>query len=131
MPGGNAKYRQDRHSGLPAPKEKMIVSDFYFSNDLYRELDRLQRQMSGVFGGAPSSLRSSRADVFPPINIGTTDDSIEIVAFAPGLDPSNLDISIDKGLLTIAGERVSSVGPQATTSASTHMSGSAARSGAL
>jgi HSP20 family protein len=27
------------------------------------------------------------------------------VAFAPGLDPSNLNVSNDKGLLTIAGER--------------------------
>ncbi|TCG02977.1 heat-shock protein Hsp20, partial [Paraburkholderia steynii] len=31
--------------------------------------------------------------------------SIEIVAFAPGVDPKNLDVSIDKGLLTISGER--------------------------
>jgi HSP20 family protein len=39
------------------------------------------------------------------VNIGTTDDSIEIVAFAPGLKLAELDVSIDKGLLTISGER--------------------------
>jgi HSP20 family protein len=81
------------------------MSDVYFGTDFFSELDRLQRQMSSLFGGYPSSLRSSRFGTFPHINIGTTDDSVEIVAFVPGVDPSKLDISVDKGLLTIAGER--------------------------
>ena len=84
------------------------MSDFYFGTELFSELDRLQRQMSSLFGGYPASLRSSRFGTFPQINIGTTDDSIEIVAFAPGLDAAKLEISIDKGLLTIAGERAAS-----------------------
>ncbi|HTR09720.1 MAG TPA: Hsp20/alpha crystallin family protein [Paraburkholderia sp.] len=82
------------------------MGDLYSGTDLFTELDRLQRQMSSLFGGLPSSLRSSRFGTFPPINIGATDDTIEIVAFAPGVEPSKLDISVDKGLLTIAGERV-------------------------
>ena len=44
---------------------------------------------------------------FPQINIGTTDESIEIVAFAPGVDVAGLDVAIEKGLLTISGERKS------------------------
>ncbi|ACC73760.1 Hsp20/alpha crystallin family protein [Paraburkholderia phymatum] len=82
------------------------MSDFYFGTDLFSELDRLQRHVSSAFGGGfPSSIRSSRAGAFPALNIGTTEDAIEIVAFAPGIDPSKLELSIDKGLLTIAGER--------------------------
>lgn len=81
------------------------MSDVYFGTDLFSELDRLQRQMSSLFGGTPSSLRSSRSGTFPPINVGTTDESVEIVAFAPGLDPAKLDVTVDKGLLSIAGER--------------------------
>ena len=81
------------------------MSDFYVPTDLFSEFDRLQRQMAGLMGGFPSSIRSGRFGAFPQVNIGTTDDSIEIVAFAPGVDPSALDISIDKGLLTIAGQR--------------------------
>ncbi|EIM97514.1 heat shock protein Hsp20 [Paraburkholderia hospita] len=81
------------------------MSDLYFGTDLFSELDRVQRQMSSLFGGYPSSLRSSRSGTFPPINVGTTDESIEIVAFAPGLDPAKLDVTVDKGLLSIAGER--------------------------
>lgn len=81
------------------------MSDIYFGTDLFSELDRLQRQMSSLFGGAPSSLRSSRSGTFPPVNVGTTDESVEIVAFAPGIDPTKLDVTVDKGLLSIAGER--------------------------
>ena len=81
------------------------MSSLYFNTDLISEFDRLQRQMESVFSGFPSSLRSAPLGAFPQINIGSTDDSIEIVAFAPGLDPSAIDVSIDKGLLTISGER--------------------------
>lgn len=81
------------------------MSDLFFDANLLGELDRLQRQMTNLFAGFPASLRATRFDAFPPINIGTTDESVEIVAFAPGLDPATIDVSIDKGLLTISGER--------------------------
>jgi len=81
------------------------MSDLYFGSDLFSELDRLQQQVSSLCGGFPSSIRSSRFGAFPQVNIGSTDDSIEIVAFAPGVNPKELDVSIDKGLLTISGER--------------------------
>ncbi|MFM0125344.1 Hsp20/alpha crystallin family protein [Paraburkholderia sp. RL18-101-BIB-B] len=81
------------------------MSDLYSGTDLFSEFDRLQQQMDSLFGGFPSSIRSGRFGAFPQVNIGTTDDSIEIVAFAPGLALADLDVSIDKGLLTISGER--------------------------
>lgn len=81
------------------------MNDHYSGTDLFSEFDRLQRQMESLFGGLPSSLRSSRVGAFPQINIGTTDDSIEIVVFAPGVDVGGLDVAIEKGLLTISGER--------------------------
>jgi HSP20 family protein len=86
-------------------QEDTTMSDFYSGTDLFSEFDRLQRRMESLFGGSPSSIRSSRFGAFPQINIGTTDDSIEIVAFAPGVDVAGLDVAIEKGLLTISGER--------------------------
>ena len=32
---------------------------------------------------------------------------MEVFAFAPGLDPASIDIQLDRGVLTIAGERKS------------------------
>ncbi|MEX3944310.1 Hsp20/alpha crystallin family protein [Paraburkholderia sp. BR10937] len=81
------------------------MSDPFFSTDLLGEFDRLQRQMASLFPAFPTSLRATRSETFPLINIGSTDDRVEIVAFAPGLDPAAIDVSIDKGLLTISGER--------------------------
>ena len=83
------------------------MSDLYFGTDLFSEFDRLHQQMAQLFGGFPSSIRASRFGTFPQVNIGATDESIEIVAFAPGVDAAALDVSIDKGLLTISGERKS------------------------
>jgi len=81
------------------------MSDIFFPTDLLAEFDRLQRQMASAFTGFPASLRAPRPGTFPPVNIGSTDDTIEIVAFAPGLDPAKIDISVDRRLLTISGER--------------------------
>jgi HSP20 family protein len=81
------------------------MSDFYFGSDLFGDIGRLQRQMSALFDTFPSSLRWSRADAFPPLNVGSTEEEISIVAFAPGIDPATLDVTVDKGTLTISGER--------------------------
>jgi HSP20 family protein len=81
------------------------MNDLYFGTDLFSEFDRIQRQLDELFGGIPSSIRSVRRGTFPQVDIGVTDDTVEIVAFAPGMNPAELDVSIDKGLLTISGER--------------------------
>ena len=81
------------------------MTDAFFGTDLLNDFDRLQRQMTSVFGGFPSSIRAGRAGAFPAINVGATDDSIEIVAFAPGLKQEDIEVTIDRGLLTISGER--------------------------
>ncbi|WP_404993018.1 Hsp20/alpha crystallin family protein [Cupriavidus pauculus] len=81
------------------------MSDFFFGSDLFSEFERLQRQMANLAGGFPSSLRAGRTGNFPLLNIGTTDDSIEIVVFAPGMQADGFDVSIDNGMLTISGER--------------------------
>ena len=81
------------------------MSDPFFSTHLLGEFDRLECQMANLFADFPVSLRATRLGSFPPVNIGSTDDTLEVVAFAPGLDPATIEVSIDKGLLTISGER--------------------------
>jgi HSP20 family protein len=66
--------------------------------------DRLQRQLQQSFDYSPS-IRGFARGAFPPINIARTPDSLEVYAFAPGLDPVLLDVQLEKGVLTIAGER--------------------------
>jgi HSP20 family protein len=77
-----------------------------FPGDLFAEFDALQRQLGRMFSNDwPSSIRAAARGAFPAINMGATEDAVEIYAFAPGLDPAKLDVNVEKGLLTISGER--------------------------
>jgi HSP20 family protein len=81
---------------------------FRSSADLFAELNRFQSYMDQVFGsGSPTSIRSPSGAAFPVLNVGATHDTIEVQALAPGLDPASLELSVDRGLLVIAGERKS------------------------
>ncbi len=77
------------------------------SLDLFDEFERLQRDMEQMFRGPgmPSSIRAVARGAFPIINSGSTPKSVEIYVFAPGIDPAKLEVSVDRGVLTIAGER--------------------------
>lgn len=79
---------------------------FRYAGDLFPELARLQQHLDEVFQtGAANSIRGFARGTFPAVNVGTSPDTVEIVAFAPGIDPKQLQITVDRGLLTIAGER--------------------------
>ena len=75
-----------------------------FPGDLFADFDRTIDQLFGLRDW-PSSIRAAGRGAFPAINMGTTADAVEIYAFAPGLDPAKIEVSVDKGLLTLAGER--------------------------
>ncbi|MGH8354077.1 MAG: Hsp20/alpha crystallin family protein [Pseudomonas sp.] len=80
-----------------------------FPGSPFAEFERLQRELQQAFAnvGLPGSIRAVASGAFPAINVGSTPTSIEIYAFAPGLDPAKLDVQVDHGLLSIAGERTS------------------------
>ena len=75
-----------------------------FPRDMFAELDRLQRQMQQAFEFSPS-IRGFARGGFPALNIATTPQSAEIYAFAPGLDPASIEVQLERGVLSISGER--------------------------
>jgi HSP20 family protein len=88
----------------------MMNATFRPGADVFSELNRLQSVLDQVFRPAErSSIRALTGANFPVINVGTTPDTIEVMALAPGLDPASLQLSIDRGLLVISGERKSEV----------------------
>jgi HSP20 family protein len=76
---------------------------------LFADFDRLRRELDELSGwsGLPTSIRSAAPGSFPAINIGNTATSVEIYAFAPGIDPKQIELTIDRGVLSISGERKS------------------------
>lgn len=81
---------------------------------LFGDFDRLRRELDELsgWGGLPTSIRSAAPGAFPSINIGNTGTSVEIYAFAPGIDPKQVELTIDRGVLSISGERHSDVPAQ-------------------
>ncbi len=75
-----------------------------FPHDLFAELDRLQREMGSSLGTSPS-IRGLGRGGFPAINVGGTTNSVEIYAFAPGIDPAAIEVQLEKGVLIVSGER--------------------------
>ncbi|WP_407278161.1 Hsp20/alpha crystallin family protein [Aromatoleum evansii] len=82
-----------------------------FPRDLLSELDRMQREMQQAYEFSPS-IRGLARGGFPAMNVGNTPHSVEIYAFAPGIDPATIDVQLEKGVLTIAGERASVLPPR-------------------
>ena len=79
-----------------------------FPRDMFAEMDRLQREMQQALDLSPT-IRGFGRGGFPALNVGGTPQTVEVYAFAPGLDPKSLDITLDRGVLTIAGSRNSSL----------------------
>jgi len=87
----------------------MYSSLWTFPSSFLSDFDRLHREFDEHFGGigAPSSIRSTAPGAFPAINVGNTPEALEVYAFAPGIDAAKLEVTVDRGVLTIAGERPS------------------------
>jgi HSP20 family protein len=87
--------------------------------DVFAELDRLQRQLQQAFEYSPS-IRGFARGAFPALNVGGTPQSVEIYAFVPGVDPASIEVNLEQGVLTIAGERESDL-PAEREKASVHI----------
>jgi HSP20 family protein len=88
----------------------MYASLLNVPGSLFGEFDRLRHEFDELFGGGsglPSSIRSVAPGAYPAINVGHTPTSVEVYAFAPGLDPARIGVTIDRGVLTLSGERAS------------------------
>jgi HSP20 family protein len=100
--------------GRAAPSQRIderrepVLTTSLFPRDLFAELDRLQRDLMQALDLSPS-IRGFGRGGFPALNIGGTPQSVEIYAFAPGLDPATIEANIDRGVLTLEGERAAAL----------------------
>ena len=75
-----------------------------YPSDISAELERVQREVQRLFGQVPS-IRGIGRSGYPALNVGGTSDSMDIYAFAPGLDPARIEVNVERGVLTLSGER--------------------------
>jgi HSP20 family protein len=75
--------------------------------NLFGEFRRLENEVDQLFARSawPAGIRAVRRGTFPPINVGATPEKVDVYLFAAGLDPKDLDISIQQNLLAVSGSR--------------------------
>ena len=69
-------------------------------NRLHRDLDRLMNPTT-----AGDDTQQSVVDWVPPVDIREEQDQFVIHADLPGVDAKNIDVTLEKGVLTIRGRR--------------------------
>ena len=67
----------------------------------WREMEKIEQEVGSLFSG----LNRSRAANFPPINVFTGEDDVIVTSEIPGIDPSDVDLSVTGDVLTIKGNR--------------------------
>jgi HSP20 family protein len=77
----------------------------YSSGSLMSDFVSLRDAMDRLFNESfvPGSARGVGASAFP-LDVYATEDAMTVLAAVPGIDPSAIDISIEKGQVTITGE---------------------------
>ena len=90
----------------------MLNSSYRARPNGFGDLHRLQDFLDHAFGAERANIRAQSGTAFPVINVGSTPETVEVMAMAPGLDASRLELTIDRGLLIIAGQRPPVTPPQ-------------------
>ncbi|MBZ4659557.1 MAG: Hsp20/alpha crystallin family protein [Desulfacinum sp.] len=72
--------------------------------EMEREMERLRSEMDRLFTGF-QGLRPGRVGVFPLLNVSEDKNNIYVRAELPGMNPDDIEISVEGDTLTIRGER--------------------------
>lgn len=75
------------------------------SANLQRRMERLFDEMVGQGLWRTGDEQSLRGAWVPAINILEKDDSMQITADLPGLNPEDVEVTVEQGVLNIRGER--------------------------
>mgnify|MGYP001554129831 CR=1 FL=1 len=71
-------------------------------------LDQMRREMERSFDNrAEEGSSVATSDWVPAVDIKEADDAFLIVADIPGVDPKDIEVHMDNGVLTIKGEKES------------------------
>lgn len=82
----------------------------------WREIERLRRDMDRLLESSVPMTQRHRGSGFPAINVwNNNSEGLVVMAEVPGVDPSDLDISITGDTLTLSGGRFPEVSPDEVT----------------
>lgn len=86
-------------------------------NDPFRLMNQFQREVNRLFDNRAASRRAQFTDVergewIPPVDIQEETDQYIINADLPGVDSKDIEVTMEKGILTLRGTRTIQNGKQ-------------------
>jgi len=82
------------------------------SKDLFREMELLRREVDDVFRGLAGRRMFDSVFMpgigkrgYPLVNLSSDKDNLYVEALLPGIDPAELEMTVQQNTLTISGER--------------------------
>lgn len=76
----------------------------------WRLVNRLHQQLDHVFGdafGSPEASGAANSDWLPAVDVHEEAERFVVRADVPGVEPKDIDITAENGVLTVRGERKS------------------------
>lgn len=85
----------------------MLSYPTLWEGSLFDQLQRLQREMDELFGPwpGPANIRNAGRGSFPPVNVGVSENQVDVYVFAPGMKKEDFDVSLQRNVLTVSGSR--------------------------
>jgi HSP20 family protein len=80
---------------------KMWLSEVRNVQDSWREVERLQREIKRLFAGEYVPFEPG----YPAINVWSNGDNVIVTSEIPGVDPAEIEISVEGESLTVSGSR--------------------------
>ena len=65
----------------------------------------LDNEINNLFYPEQNQSSVMSAYIYPPINISTTDSKVDVYLFIAGMNPDDIDLVIEKNMLSVSGER--------------------------
>lgn len=74
---------------------------------MWRDVERMRHQVDAMLEGwgGGGALQETLSGGFPAVNVGLSDERVDVYLFAPGLDRDSIEASLQDNFLTVSGER--------------------------
>ncbi len=73
--------------------------------DPWETMREFRGELDRVFSGNTPSYMDTASDWVPSVDIKEGKEAYEVSADVPGVDPKDIDVSLEDGVLTVKGER--------------------------
>src|SRR6476661_118276 len=108
---GNVSSRRRRTTDTKQASKKALSTPHapdFFTDRLIEPFTQLRGEVDRLFESLPFRLPSLRAGPFtsvPALEMSETDKSYKITAELPGIEPEDVQVTFDEGILRISGEK--------------------------